>query len=115
MTCAWTKCIGTPLLNRTQIGADRLAQIGSAGLTPLVEVEGEILRSRDAMRTATPVTNRGIWRHATPQVRMLPKDESRPQAQPSQPSDPEDDREHGFIRQAIGPLDDRCVSRRDHG
>src|SRR5260370_10997449 len=27
MTCAWTRCIGTPLLNRTQIGADRLARI----------------------------------------------------------------------------------------
>src|SRR5260370_29808372 len=58
MTCSWTKCIGTPLLNRTQIGAGRLAQLGAAGITLLVEVEGEILMSRDAMRSATPTA---VW------------------------------------------------------
>jgi len=39
------------------MGARRLAQIGSAGLTLPVEVAGETLMSRDAVRTATPVTN----------------------------------------------------------
>jgi len=37
------------------MGARRLAQIGSAGLTLPVEVAGETLMSRDAVRTATPV------------------------------------------------------------
>src|SRR5258707_9087539 len=98
MTCAWTKCIGTPLLNRTQIDADRLAQIGSAGLTLLVEEEGEILMSRDAMRTAIPVTNRGIWRHArTPSPHASRRRRSRPQAQGSQAVDLESDREHGLF------------------
>jgi hypothetical protein len=56
----WDASIEPYANGRRSTGSNRIR-----GLTLLVEVEGDIHMSRDAMRTATPVTNRGIWRHAT--------------------------------------------------